>query len=270
LVLYPQSYPNRFGYFTSRWKRVAGNLFDKTIARLFLKMADHVIALTDAEANVYRQMGLKVTRIYEGISLDDAPPEQKVDDFRTKLNIQRDEPVLLAIGRLEERKGIDVLISAMPAILANFPTARLVIVGKGKNQTNYENLATNLKCRDRVMFLHSLSDEELACLYEMARVVVVPSYFEAYGRIPVEGWAHRKPVVVSTGVGISEAVTPDRGILVNYGDKVGLAEAILKLLRDRSLAQSMGANGYQFVMGELGWRQQAARMEEVCGAGPQP
>ncbi|MBI2829553.1 MAG: glycosyltransferase, partial [Chloroflexi bacterium] len=47
LVLYPQSYPNRFGYFTSRWKRVAGNLFDKTIARLFLKMADHVIALTD-------------------------------------------------------------------------------------------------------------------------------------------------------------------------------------------------------------------------------
>jgi glycosyltransferase involved in cell wall biosynthesis len=142
-------------------------------------------------------------------------------------------PRVLFVGRLESRKGIDVLIAAWPQVRALFPEAELHIVGKP--HPDWSSQAAHLP---GTMVHGRLEDHDVASIRATCRVQVIPSRFESFGLVALEAWADGLAVVASRTGGLAEVVS-DAGILVEPGDPTALASALCAALapqRARDLA----------------------------------
>jgi glycosyltransferase involved in cell wall biosynthesis len=156
--------------------------------------------------------------------------------------VAEEEGTVLFFGRIWEYKGLDYLIRAEPAISAAVPAARIVIGGQGDDFARYERLMTH---RERFE-VHNryVSDDERAVMFQRASVVVLP-YIEATqsGVVPV-AYSFGKPVVATNVGGLPEVVEDGRsGFLVPPRNETALADAVIRLLRDRSLRTEMGEAG---------------------------
>lgn len=245
LVLHPYLYPHRFDTFANPWKRWLGKAFDATGGKAMLRLGNHIVALTPEEADLYRKMGLKrVTLVYEPAILPLSPTGDQVASFRQRWNLNGEGPILLTVGRLEPRKGQDFLIHALPSILSRHPGARLLLVGADMGmRRKLEALAVSQGCAQQIVFTGQLSPDDLEVAFALADIVVVPSAFEAWGRIVVEGWLHRKPVVASDGAAIAKLMTQDKGLVVAYEDTAALSSAVISLLDDPEMAQRLAEGG---------------------------
>jgi glycogen synthase len=161
-----------------------------------------------------------------------------------------DAPVILFVGRLEPRKGIDTLLEAAPDVLRHFPTVRLVLAGNdtilGPDGRTYAEAfqrdPTNSDLRDRVSFLGIVGDDELAELYASSDICVAPSRYESFGLIAIEAMRAGKPVIVADVGGLSEIVDDGQsGLLIRPGDAGALREALVDLLTSDRL--EMGKRG---------------------------
>jgi len=147
------------------------------------------------------------------------------------------------VGRLNREKGLVDLLNAFQKVLTLFPEALLVLIGSGqegeRDALNVEDLADKLKVSSRVRFLGLREDMPL--LYSAMDLVVLPSYREGYPRVLMEAAAMGRPSVGTNIRGCREVIEDGvTGLLVEPGDVEGLAQAIIKILKDRSLAESMG------------------------------
>jgi glycosyltransferase involved in cell wall biosynthesis len=166
----------------------------------------------------------------------------------------RDEPTttVLFVGRLEPRKGIDVLIDAAELLAARGVLPRFVIAGNDsrvlQNGLTYEQ-SWRARHTDRpadITYLGEVDDTDLREWYRRADVVVMPSRYESFGLVLLEAMMLGKPVVASAVGGIKEIVRPDvDGLLVPPGDAPALASAIESLASDGPRRREMGANGKQ-------------------------
>ena len=134
------------------------------------------------------------------------------------------------VGRLEQHKGVDVLIHAV----ADLPSARLRLTGDGPERPRLEALAAELGIGDRVDFLGFASGEQLAQRYRSLDVLAVPSlpwpgWREQFCRVAVEAMASGIPVVASRTGAIPDVVA-DTGILVEPGDPAALADGLKRAL----------------------------------------
>jgi glycosyltransferase involved in cell wall biosynthesis len=135
-----------------------------------------------------------------------------------------------------------------------------VIVGDGplKNQLMSNLDKANLS--GNFLFLSGLTEAALVAVYNCADVFVLPSIQEGQGIVLLEAQASAKPVVAFNVGGVNEAVLDgETGLLVNRGNSDELADALLKLLSDKSLREKMGATGRRFVMDKFTW--------DVCAEG---
>ena len=163
-------------------------------------------------------------------------------DAAARPEIEEEDDVILFFGRIWEYKGLEYLIRAEPLITAQVPDARIVIAGRGED----------FECYRRLMVHHErftvhneyVSDAKRAELFRRASVVALP-YIDASqsGVIPV-AYTFGKPVVATTVGGLPELVEHGRtGLLVPPRDERALADAIVRLLRDKALRHELGANG---------------------------
>ncbi len=151
-------------------------------------------------------------------------------------------PVILFFGRIWEYKGLDYLIRAEPMITKEVPDARIVIAGTGEDFGRYRAMMVHPERFE----VHNefVSDGDRDDLFSRASVVVLP-YVDASqsGVIPL-AYTFSKPVVATTVGALPEAVEHGRtGYLVPPRDESALAEAVIRLLKDRELRLSMGAAG---------------------------
>lgn len=140
------------------------------------------------------------------------------------------EPVVLCVRRLEQRMGIDVLLRGWPAVLAEHPGARLVIVGTGTAEAALRAQAEPLGAS--VRFAGRVRDAELSGLYAAAALTVVPSIaLEGFGLIALESLAAgRAPVVTACG-GLPDSVRDlDDSLIVPAGDAEALAARLVAAL----------------------------------------
>jgi len=157
--------------------------------------------------------------------------------------------MILFVGRLERRKGIHVLLDAIPRVLEESETAHFEIVGVdcgAEDGESWEHAWGKVagKMRNRVRFRGEVSKEELAGLYEACDIFVAPSLYESFGLVYLEAMARGKAVIGCQTGGIPEVVTDgETGILVPPGDAATLSDAIALLLRDERLAARLGAAG---------------------------
>jgi glycogen synthase len=159
---------------------------------------------------------------------------------------------LLFVGRLEPRKGIDVLLEVAGRLLPRDPRLHLDIVGNdtlpGPDGRSYrERFETDpgtAGLRDRVRFHGEVSEEALRGFYRACDVFVAPSRFESFGLILLEAMMFGRPVVCCRAGGMAEVVAEgETGLLAEPGDAASLLSCLERLIEDPALRQRLGAAG---------------------------
>ena len=155
---------------------------------------------------------------------------------------------LLFVGRLESRKGIDVLLEVLPGLLQRHPTLQADIVGNdtiaGPDGRSYRaafEVALPAALAARIRFHGEGTEARLRGFYRACDVLVAPSRFESFGLVLVEAMMYGKPAVACRAGGMVEVVEEDRtALLAEPGDAATLAACLDRLAGDAALRQAMG------------------------------
>jgi phosphatidylinositol alpha-1,6-mannosyltransferase len=189
--------------------------------------------------------------------------------LRSSLGIASDECVIVFVGRLVTRKGLDRLIEA----LANDPPARpwrLVVVGYG-DPSAYREMAEKGGIAQRVMFRGGVSDAELLRILRMADVAAMPSRtipdrddIEGFGIVYLEAAAAGIPVVAGDSGGVVEAVEDGvTGFVIRGDDSLAIRSALDRLLGNPGLAESMGRAARDRAVARYGPGSSAKRLRKI-------
>jgi glycosyltransferase involved in cell wall biosynthesis len=164
-------------------------------------------------------------------------------------------PRVLYLGRLEHRKGIHVLLDALPEVLDAVPAAEIVIAGRdspsapgGRTWREHAETALTPAHRARTRFLGYVDEETARSLYDECDLFVAPSLYESFGLVYLEAMARGRAVIGSRVSAIPEVVADgETGLLPPPGDPRALATAIIRLLRDPGERVEMGRRGRERV-----------------------
>lgn len=172
-------------------------------------------------------------------------------------------PFILALGRVVEKKGFDLLLSAFAAVAEEQRDTDLVIAGAGAALEGLERLATGLGVSDRVHLVGRLSRDEVASAMATAVLFVMPSRLEPFGIVVLEAWRAGVAVVATTRGGAPEFVDDGvTGVLVDPFDTPAFAAALAGLLADTDRRLAIGRAGHERVQ-DFGWPAIAAEYRRV-------
>jgi len=265
LIMHPQFNPQRYLTYKGLVQRILGTFFDRKIVPLLLRKANHIIVLTEEEEAYYNsKLNLRRTTVIYGPLLIPIRKLKRNDISRVKQKYGlHKHVVILSVGRIIPYKGFQFLIAAMAYLTKTslLDKAKLIIVGEDWGYlNNLYKLAKKLKVDESVIFTGRVDSLTLHALYEIADVVVVPSLFEAYGRVLVEAWFYKKPVVASKYVALSKLASKIRGAIITDPVNIReLAQAILRAINSPEL----GENGYKFVIENMLPKKAIERLELV-------
>jgi glycosyltransferase involved in cell wall biosynthesis len=164
-----------------------------------------------------------------GVDLSRFRPAPDRGAVRDGLGLPRERRILLSVRRLAARMGLDILIEAMPAVIARHPDALLLIGGKGPEQERLEQMIRDRGLQDHVRLLGFIPDDDLVSYYQAADVFVLPTLaLEGFGLVTVEALACGVPVI-GTPVGATpEILRPLEPRLVSAAaTPEALAESVL-------------------------------------------
>lgn len=162
------------------------------------------------------------------------------------------KPYVLSVGALKKRKGYDYSIQAFVEIAPKFPNLKYVIVGNGAERENLELRIKNCGLSNRIVFLNSLSEEELITLYKNAGLFIllpqdINKDIEGFGLAFLEAAAAGLPIIATKESSAEDAVLDGQnGILVPPRDWKAAAEAIEKILSDSNLRKSFSERSLRF------------------------
>ncbi len=183
---------------------------------------------------------------------------------RRRFGVGDHEKLVLYVGRLVPQKGVEYLIRAMPRISWRFPEAKFVIVGEGWMRGNLEWLTDQSGQRWRTNFTGFISDADLVALTKSADVMVVPSIYEPFGIVALEGMAAGVPVVASQVGGLAEVVEHDKtGVWVYPRSPNSIAWGVERVLSDSGYRDWLVKNGYETVRNRFSWDVIAKQTVEV-------
>lgn len=167
-------------------------------------------------------------------------------------NLERKTDIL-CIGRLIERKGIDILVNAIARLRSSMPEINLVVVGTGPEKPRLLEIIKQNGLEGNITFYESVPNDELIDYYSSSKVFVLPTVTdwkgetEGLGVVLLEALSCKTPVVGTDTGGIPDIIKDNEtGLLVKEKDVDGLAEAIKKLLNDEQLREKLANRGYEY------------------------
>jgi phosphatidylinositol alpha-1,6-mannosyltransferase len=165
-------------------------------------------------------------------------------DVRRELGIQSGTFVVASVARLVPQKGHRVLIAAFDRLSRAHPDSALLLVGGGPLAAELAQEVERRGLGARSHFAGERPAEEVPAYYAAADVVAVPSLFEGFCYVAVEGALMGKPVVASNASSLPEVVMDgETGFLVPGEDPAALADRLLLLAREPALARRLGERG---------------------------
>lgn len=165
------------------------------------------------------------------------------------------QKIVLYVGRLVNEKGVQVLLQSAPLVLQHYPGTQFIVVGTGYFMEELKAIAMRLKVDHNVKFMGYVGDDELVRLFKIADVVAIPSLYEPFGIVALEGMAAGVPVVVSDVGGLTDFVAHmETGITTYAGNPQSLAWGIMEVLRHPDLAERLKANALSSVKNVYNWK----------------
>ena len=240
--------------------------------RRLVHEVDCIVAGTEHERQLLRQLyrvpPARVRVIPLGVDREQFRPRDR-DAARAMvglpLGVPPRAPLVLAVGRLEPLKGLDILIAALAEMTVR--DAQLLIVGGDERAAaevaRLRAVAVGVGVAERVHFLGAVAHEALPAYYNAADVVAVPSFYESFGLVAVEALASGVPVVASRVGGLTTTVADGRtGYLIPWRCPGPFAEKLDLLLGNPALRAALGRAGAES-MGPFAWPAIAAALREL-------
>jgi glycosyltransferase involved in cell wall biosynthesis len=242
------------------------------MTRLSVQRAIHVVTVSEFTRlevlDLFDVPEAKVTAIPNGLGSQFRPRSaDEMATFRQRAGLP--EQYLLYVGTIEPRKNLAGLFRAYAAVREQLNVPLVVVGGKGWMVDPIFNVVHSLGLEPHVRFEGFVADEDLSLYYGAATALVYPSLYEGFGLPPLEAMASGTPVITSRGSSLSEVVG-DAAILVEPGDDVSLANAMVRVLGDRSLRERLSVAGREQAS-SFSWKRTAATTLDVLlhqSAGP--
>jgi len=211
--------------------------------RLVGRFAGQMVTVSEANKRfLAERVGIPARRIQvipNGVPLDDRPGAATLSALRESLGIDQHHTVVGTVGSLYPVKGHKYLMDAVPSVLGRFPQTVFVIIGQGRLREELEAHAARLGVAANLRFLGHR--EDVHDLLSICDIFVLPSLSEGMPLALLEAMAAGLPAVATRVGGVTE-VLEDRktGLLVPSGDSDALADTIMTLLANPSLAKELG------------------------------
>jgi glycosyltransferase involved in cell wall biosynthesis len=198
----------------------------------------------------------KIHVIYNGVDINKFKPRPDRAELRREFGLEEKKRIVLFVGRLYHRKGLETLLHSIPPVIQEFGDVKFAISGTGfkKKEQSLRDLAKELDIEDYVTFLGYVPDEKLPDLYSASDIFVLPAIYENFPFAILEAQATALPVISTKVGGIPEfLVDKENGFLIDPGDPKQLTQRVLKLLQDTKLAEEMGKRGRKLIEEKLSW-----------------
>jgi phosphatidylinositol alpha-1,6-mannosyltransferase len=200
----------------------------------------------------------RIAVLHPGMDAQRFVPAPIDDDF-TRVMGWTGRKVILTVGRLQRRKGQDMLIRAMPAILSAHPSALYVVIGDGKEKAGLRALVNELNLEQNVQFLDAVDDDTMIRCYQQCTLFALPnrtdgSDIEGFGMVLAEAQSCGKAVLAGDSGGTRETMrVGESGMIVDCSSPEPLAEAVVSLLDAPERLAAMGELGREHVVTTLDW-----------------
>jgi len=182
------------------------------------------------------------------------------DRFTTEHTAKRGNNQLLFVGRLVEKKGLQILLEAIPKVLTKHPDMRLTVAGTGPLEMELRELAQLLDISDKVDFLGMVTQSKLPALYRHATLAVFPFLVaksgdqEGFGLVQVEAMGCGCPVIAGDLPAIHDSITHEEsGLLVTPSNPGILADTVIRALNDPDLCFRLAREARKKVMEQFDW-----------------
>ena len=206
--------------------------------------------------------GRTSTVIEHGVDAERFRPDKAARSAKRKeLSVGPDAPLLVTAAALEERKGIQWVLRALPKILERFPGTTYLVLGGGDYRNTLEQLANDLGVQAHVRFMGE--QEDVTPFYQAADISLILSRGEASSLSALESLACEVPVIAARRPPFDELIREDYGMLVDEEDPDAVAGAVEKLLGNPSQRAAMGETGRAQVKEKFTWERAAEEYVRV-------
>ncbi|MCW5764875.1 MAG: glycosyltransferase family 4 protein, partial [Phycisphaeraceae bacterium] len=208
------------------------------IERRGMVSAMRVICVSElTKSIVVRRYGIDASRVdvvYNGIENSRLQPH--AGD-----RIQKNDRIVLFLGRITMQKGPEYFIGAAKKVLEKVPEAKFIVAGSGDMELRMVELAAEMGIGHRVLFTGFLRGADVDRVYRMADCYVMPSVSEPFGIAPLEAIRNDLPTIISKQSGVSEVLT--HALKVDFWDTHEIANKIVAVLRHPPLGQTLRQHG---------------------------
>jgi len=228
--------------------RYAKQIPSNYLSKLILKNVDGIICQSKFLENETRGIGIHDKKFFiipMGALTGKFKPKNQ-NKVRKILNLPENKKIVLFVGHLAVRKGVEHLIRAFGIVLKKEKDVLCYIIGKGYSERDLKSLASGLKLGEYIKFLGSKANEEVALYMNACDLFVLPSLNEGLPVVLCEALACGKPVVATNVAGTPELVNEDVGYLVKPKDVEDLADKIVLALNKRWDIHKLLKRGNEF------------------------
>jgi phosphatidylinositol alpha-1,6-mannosyltransferase len=241
-----------------------------------LKSAHRVIAVSNFTRNriisQYHIPQEKIITLPNGVDPQRFCPLADISILQNRFGLV-DKKIILTLARLQERKGHDKVIEALPIVLKQVPNAHYLISGekKGKFYKKIDQQVKDMGLESHVTFTGYVEPEEINLFYNLCNVYIMPSRelketgdTEGFGITFLEANACEKPVIGGRSGGVVDAIeNGETGYLVDPLDVAEIAEKLILLLTNDEHAHLLGQQGRQRILKSYTWDAVARRMVDA-------
>lgn len=202
--------------------------------------------------NRYGVPGNKIEVVYNGVEL--SPEQVGMEDIQAK------DKIVLYFGRITMQKGPEYFVQAAKRVLEVHKDVKFVVAGSGDQAQRMIEMAAGLGIGHKMLFTGFLRGKDIARVFALADLYVMPSVSEPFGIAPLEAMSHDVPVLISRTSGVSEVLT--HALKCDFWDVDEMANKIVAVLRYPPLQRTLIEHG-RFEVRKLTWDGAAARCTEV-------
>jgi len=212
----------------------------------------------------------KLRIVNNGVDLRKLKVTKKKYILKKELGLEN-RKILLSVGCLANRKGLDIIIKSLPNIIKSVPDLAYLIIGKGEEENNLKSLVKSLVLQGNVKFLGYVNNKEIGSYFNLCDVFVLMSNtiqekggIEGFGIVYIEASAMGKPVIGGKSGGTGDAIVDNvTGFRIMPNNHAELKKKLVLLLKNKKLRDRMGAAGRKRVLKNFLWKHNVEKTLKV-------